>query len=83
MKATTIKLEGELLEELEASKPKGESLSAYVRTLLRRNLDQAKIRDAAVAYRAFVTSNEVERKWLDEWDRADLNRAPRDKKEPS
>ena len=79
MKATTIKLEGELLENLEASKPTDQSLTAYVRTVLRDNLDRIEMREAAVAYRTFVESNENEKTLLDEWDRADLNTPPRSK----
>jgi len=76
MKATTIKLEGELLSDLEAGKPADQSLTAYVRTVLRENLDRIEVREAAVAYRAFVESNENEKALLDEWDRADLNSPP-------
>ena len=79
MKATTIKLEGKLLENLEASKPTDQSLTAYVRTVLRENLDRIEVREAAVAYRAFVESNENEKALLDEWDQADLNTPPRSK----
>ena len=80
MKATTIKIEGELLKELEAAKPRTQSLSSYVRCVLRKDLDRMKVRDAAVAYRAFVESGEEEKAWLDEWDRADLNTRPRRKR---
>lgn len=76
MKATTIKLEGDLLEELEAAKPETQSLSSYVRSLLRKHLDRAKVREAAVSYRTFVESSDEEKAWLNEWDRADLNTPP-------
>ncbi len=79
MKATTIKLEGALLSDLEAGKPTDQSLTAYVRTVLRENLDRIEVREAAVAYRAFVESNENEKALLDEWDQADLNTPPRSK----
>jgi len=79
MKATTVKLEGELLEDLEASKPTDQSLTAYVRSVLRENLDRIEVREAAVAYRAFVESDEDEKQWLGEWDRADLNTPPSNK----
>lgn len=77
MKATTIKIDGELLEDLETSKPAGLSLTAYVRSVLRKNIDEMKVREAAVAYRAFLESDREEKAWLDEWDRADLNSAPK------
>ena len=80
MKATTVKIEGELLRELEASKPPDQSLTAYVRSVLRKDLERMKVREAAVTYRAFVKSDVKEQAWLDEWDRADLNSTPRSKK---
>ena len=76
MKATTVKIEGELLEELEAAKPRGQSISAYVREVLRKNLERAEVREAAFRYMEFVNSNEDEHTWLDEWDCADLSTAP-------
>ena len=83
MKATTVKLDGELLARLEASKPPEQSLSAYVRMVLRRNLDRMRVRDAAVEYRAFLASEPDERKWLDEWDQADLATPPQTDEQPS
>ena len=77
MKATTIKLEGDLLARLEASKPPDQSLTAYVRAVLQRSLELTRARDAAVEYRAFLAADGDEREWLDEWDRADLNTPPR------
>jgi len=41
MKATTIKVEGELLEELERTEPPRQSLSAYVRVLLQQAVDSS------------------------------------------
>ena len=77
MKATTVKLDGELLSRIEASKPPEQSLSAYVRAVLQRNLDRMRVRDAAVEYRAFLASDPEEQRSLDEWDRADLGVPPR------
>jgi hypothetical protein len=82
MKATTIKIEGELLTEIERAKPPGQSVTAYVRTVLRRNLEQHKIREAAAAYRTFVESHPQEREWLEEWERADLTTTPTEKRDP-
>ena len=36
MKATTIKIDGELLSAIESAKPSGQSVTAYVRTVLRK-----------------------------------------------
>jgi Arc/MetJ-type ribon-helix-helix transcriptional regulator len=77
MKATTIKLEGELLQELEQAKPARTSVSAFVREVLRKDLRRRKLAEAAVAYEAFVASNAEERTWMREWDEADLAALPR------
>ena len=77
MKATTIKLEGELLLELERSKPESLSLSAYVREVLTKNLRRRKLAEAAASYEAFIEANPEERSWLREWDGADLASPPK------
>jgi len=76
MKATTIKLEGKFLEEIRAAKPEGESLTGYVRTVLRRDIEQRKMEEAALAYRAFVESEAGEKQWLEEWEQADMASHP-------
>ncbi len=77
MKATTIKLEGELLLELERSKPESLSLSAYVREVLTKNLRRQKLAQAAASYEAFIEAHPEERSWLREWDGADLASLPK------
>jgi hypothetical protein len=77
MKATTIKLEGELLKELEQCKPASESLSAYVRKVLRKDLRRLKLTKAAAAYQEFLAANPEEQAWLKEWDEADLAAVPK------
>lgn len=72
MKATTIKLEGELLRELELIKPKSVSVSAFVREALWRDVQRRRLADAAVEYEAFLESNSQEQGWLQEWEGADL-----------
>lgn len=79
MKATTIKIEGDLLSELEAAKPETVSLSAYVREVLRKDLQRRKLSQSAVAYEQFLAANPEEQSLLREWDEADLERAPRKK----
>ena len=79
MKATTIKLEGDLLREVRAAKPTAVSLSAFVRQVLHEHLNRLKMTEAATEYQAFVASDAQERKWLDEWTEADLTKAPRTK----
>jgi len=77
MKATTIKVEGDLLQELERAKPPSQTLSAYVRSLLEREMRRRKIADAADRYADFLRETPEERTWLDEWANADLARPPR------
>jgi hypothetical protein len=77
MKATTIKIEGELLIELESAKPESLSLSAYVREVLLKSLRDRKMADAARAYQAFLEANPKERSSLEEWERAELEAPPR------
>ena len=76
MRATTVKIEGKLLEDIEAAKPAGRSVSAHVRWVLQRDLERRQGRDAAAAFKAFVEAHPEERAWLDEWDTADLAAAP-------
>jgi hypothetical protein len=80
MKATTIKLEGELLCELEATKPESVSLSAFVREVLRKDLQRRKLSRAAVSYEKFLAENPEEQLLLREWDEADLTRTPKRKR---
>ena len=76
MRATTIKLEGKLLEDVEAAKPADRSLSAHVRWVLQKDLERRRVRDAAAAFRAFIDAHPEERAWLAEWDGADLAEPP-------
>jgi len=77
MKATTIKIEGMLLERLEEAKPPRTSVSAFVRELLWKDLRRRKLAEAAVAYEEFVASNVEEQSWLAEWDNAELATPPK------
>jgi hypothetical protein len=76
MKATTIKLEGELLKELERAKSPTESLSAYVRNVLIKDLRRARLVQSAAAYQEFLEANPEEQPWLKDWDEADLSTPP-------
>jgi len=77
MRATTIKVEGDLLKELERTKPRALSLSAYVRAVLRQEVLRRKMAAAAERYVEFVRDSPAERAWLDDWDSADLATAPK------
>ena len=76
MRATTIKLEGDLLERIEAVKPADRSLSAHVRWVLRKDLERRQARDAAAEFKAFIDGHPDEQAWLAEWDGADLAAVP-------
>ncbi|HXJ34995.1 MAG TPA: hypothetical protein VMS22_13265 [Candidatus Eisenbacteria bacterium] len=77
MKATTVKVEGDLLQALERSKPPRQSLSAYVRSLLEQALARQRMVEAADRYADFVRETPDERTWLAEWDSADLITPPK------
>ena len=74
MRATTVKVEGDLLDEIEKVKPSSQSLSSYVRTVLRREVLRHKMAGAAERYAELLRSNPGERGWLDEWETADLEK---------
>lgn len=77
MKATTIKVEGDLLAELERAKPARQSLTTFVRSILRQEMQRRQTAEAAERYVAFLAEHADERAWLEEWDRADLAAAPK------
>jgi hypothetical protein len=76
MKATTIKVDGELLEALERRKPRDQSLSAFVKSVLRRDLLRRQLADAARRYAEFVAENPEEKSSLDQWHTVDLATKP-------
>lgn len=80
MKATTIKVEGELLVALERAKPPSQSLTTYVRSVLQQEVRRQQMVAAAERYTEFLQKHTDERAWLDAWDRADLARPPRRKR---
>ena len=80
MKATTIKIEGKLLSDLEAAKPESVSLSAYVREVLKKDLIRRRLAQASVSYEEFLEANPEEQVLLREWDEADLARSPKRKR---
>jgi hypothetical protein len=77
MKATTIKVEGELLSELERAKPARQSLTTFVRAILEQEIRRRRMADAADRYVDFLGEHADERAWLEEWDRADLATPPK------
>jgi hypothetical protein len=77
MKATTIKVDGELLAELERVKPASQSLTTYVRAILQHEVRRLQMTAAAERYTEFLKGHADERAWLEEWDRADLAGPPK------
>ena len=77
MKATTVKVEGALLMQLERTKPSRLSLSAYVRSLLEQAIARQQMSEAADRYVDFVRESPDERSWLADWDSADLVTPPK------
>ena len=79
MKATTIKLDGDLLASVERAKPAAMSVTSYVKETLRRRIEADRLREAAAEYRTLSERDPQERALLDEWDAADLVAPPRTK----
>lgn len=76
MKATTIKIEGNLLKEIESVCPSSQNLTAFVREVLSQDLKRRKMAEAAARYEVFLASHPEEERWLTEWENADLAEAP-------
>ncbi|MCB9709353.1 MAG: hypothetical protein H6714_11245 [Myxococcales bacterium] len=72
MKATTIKLESDLLEDIARAKPKDQSLTAFVKQAVKAELARRHLRKSAQAYQNFLSQNKAEQDWLDQWEQADL-----------
>jgi hypothetical protein len=76
MKATTIKLDGAILEELRAFKRPDQNLTALVRELLKAQIHRSKMARAAEEYAAFLRENTGESMELDAWASAPLDHEP-------
>ncbi len=73
MTATTVKLDGELLQEIQAHKPKHQTLAAYVRQTLEADVRRRRMMNAAQEYAAFLAAHPAERVEMDEWAEAPLS----------
>lgn len=80
MGATTVKLDEQLLHEIAAVKPRGQTLAAFVRESLQRDLRRQQMRKAAETYVSLLETNAPERQALDEWESAALASDPRVRK---
>jgi hypothetical protein len=77
MSATTIKIEGELLDALNRARPRDQSLTAFVRAILEREILRRKLDEAAQKYAEFLSESPEEREWLTDWEEADLATPPK------
>ena len=80
MPATTVKLEGALLKQIQALKPRQQTLASYVREALKGDLKRRRLAHAAQQYHAFLSANPAEREELSQWSNAPLATAPRRRK---
>lgn len=80
MRATTIKVEGDLLDRIDRHRPKGQTITAFVRSVLEQEIRRREMTEAADQYARFLEQNEEERAWLHDWDSADLAKPPRRKR---
>ena len=80
MSATTVKLEHGMLREISRVKPPEQSLSAFVRGVLERDLRRRKMREAAYAYQTLLAENGDERSEAAAWETADLTASPKPKR---
>ncbi len=76
MRATTIKLEKQLLEELYRLMPENKSLSAFVKEILNREIIRSKLAESAIKYREFLSENKDEAEVELLWESADLTSNP-------
>jgi hypothetical protein len=77
MSASTVKLEAEVLRKINGVKPRDQSLAAYVREAIERDIRRRQLRTAAERYQAFLSENLDEQQELQDWERARLATAPR------
>ena len=79
MRATTVKVDGRLLDDIQRLKARGQTVTAFVREALEREIRRRRAAKAAVQYAEFVREHPDEREWLDEWEAADLATPARSK----
>jgi len=76
MSATTIKLEGELLDLIRRTKPASVSVTSYVRKILEANIQQSEMVSAARQYQSFLKKDKTENIAMEEWETASLDQPP-------
>jgi hypothetical protein len=76
MKATTIKIEGSILQELKKFKRPDQTLTSLVRELLKAQIHRRRMAQAAEEYTAFLSQNPGESLEIDAWASAPLDKEP-------
>ena len=76
MKATTIKLDGFILQELKELKQPDQNLTSLVRDLLKAQIHRQKMARAAEEYSAFLSENAGESLELNAWASTPLDQDP-------
>ena len=77
MRANTIKIEEQLLNEILDVKPKDQSLSAFVKSTLAKELRRLKVQQASQAYVKYLQSDKEEASALETWEKTDLVSPPK------
>jgi hypothetical protein len=72
MPETTIKLEADLVKKVVALKPKGESISGFVRELIEKEHRVREHRASAIIYQQFLRDNPDEQAAMEVWESAPL-----------
>ena len=73
MPATTVKLESDLVDKATELKSPGQSVSAYVRSLIEKEHRDRKLREGAQAYELFLQEHPAEREAMEVWESAPLS----------
>jgi hypothetical protein len=75
MLATTIKLEGDLFQEVRRVVRGSQSVTSFVRKSIEAELKRIRMNEAAVQYQQFLQDNPDEAHDMALWEAADLARA--------
>jgi predicted CopG family antitoxin len=73
MPATTIKLESDLAQKASDLKQEGQSISAFVRSLIEREHRSRRLQESAQAYEHFLRDHPEEREAMEVWESAPLS----------
>jgi hypothetical protein len=77
MKATTIKLDGVILAEIEKIRPPNQPLTSFVKEILHAEFQRRIMQKSGAEYARFLKANEQEALLMDEWESAELVKSPK------